>query len=366
MRLYPAQGIIGSVSSGMPPRVVPARPHDEPALRALLREMPLPGPVTIAYEREPDFFAADIALGHRVDTLVALAPDGSASGVGQRAIRAVQIDGSPEAVAYLGGLRLKPEHRATGAHAEAWRQMRSLHESAPTRLTMSSITDGNSRARRLLTLGRAPVPRFEPLAEIATLALIARRARPQPRTCQIRLARGIDDARASLVPPEAPDLFPIADPFRLPGLRPEHVLVAEASGARVGALAVWDPSPVRQSVVCGYSGAMRWLRPLASGALRKVGSRPLPVVGEALKSAMVAHAWAATPEVYSDLVCAARRQARQRRMGFLLIALDRTDPRLATLRRTLHLDYPSTLYSVRWDGHAPRLRRPVHVELPQL
>ncbi|MEL6615561.1 MAG: hypothetical protein AAFQ43_07475, partial [Bacteroidota bacterium] len=348
------------------PRVDPARAEDEPVLRALLRESPMPSLVDLTFEREPDFFGADVALGDPVDTLVARAPDGTAAGVGQRALRTVALAGTPEAVAYLGGLRLRPEQRASGAHAEAWRQMRRLHEASPTRLSLSSITDGNTRARRLLTLGRPPVPRFEPLAEVATLAFVAHRFVPQPTAVHVRPARDAPEARAALSPPEPLDLFPLADPFRLPGLRPEHVWIAETSGETMGAMAVWDPSPVRQTVVRGYRGALRWGRPLANGALVALGAPRLPSLRQPLASGMAAHAWARTPEAFADLVRAALRHARQRRLAFLLVALDRTDCRLATPRRGLHLDYASTLYTVRWDADAPRLRRPLHVELPQL
>ena len=159
-----------------------ARTGDDAALRAVLRATPVPGAVSLTYEREPSFFAADAVLGERVETLVAReAAMGAVVGLGYRALRRVWVGGEVRRTAYLGGLRVLPAHRDGRAHAAAWRAMRERHEAAPADLTLTSITAENGRARRLLAeRPRGAAPAFRPVADVVTLALPVWRWRRVP------------------------------------------------------------------------------------------------------------------------------------------------------------------------------------------
>ncbi len=343
-----------AANAGGPGLVDLATPGDDPALRALLREVPVPGGVRLSYEREPSFVGADVAIGDRVATLAGrLAPGAEPVAVVSRARRAVFVGGVPTRVGYVGGLRARPGRPVRTLVGQGWTALRALHDADPVAFTTLAVTAENDRIRRLLALARGDAPALSPLADVVTLALVVhRRHRPPPAT-----PPGAADAiRPSLGPRR--DLFP-ADPLALPGLSPSDDVVVDGA-----ALSLWDASSVRQSVVRGYEGALGRFRPLVNGALRALGASPLPVVGEPVRSAFAVRPVWRDARALDALVGAALGAARARGLAFVLIGLDARDPALPALRRRLHVAYRSTLVAARWPGDdAPSLSSPLHVEI---
>ena len=324
-----------------------ATPDDDAALRALLREIALPGAVRLSAEHEPGTFAADAASGETVQTLVARPhPGGPAVALASRTVRTVLVGGEPTRVGYLGGLRVHPAHRGRALVARGWSALRELHRADPVPFYTLAVTAENGRAQRLLTLGRGDAPTVRPLADLVTAALVVH-----------RFSWGAPAAPEAVPPNAEPrDLFPAA-PHTFPGL---SVSLA-VPGAR-GVL--WDPRAVRRTVVRGYSGALGRARPLANVALRALGAPPLPAPGEALRSAFLARPEAESGPAYDALLGAALAEARRQRLAFVLVGHDAADPYLRLARRRLHVPYRSTLFAAHWpDGAPPRLRRPLHAEI---
>ncbi len=340
--------------TGGPGLVDLASPADDPALRALLREVPVPGAVRLSYEREPWFFDADAALGDRVVTLAGrLAPGAEPVAVVSRASRVVFVGGEPTRVGYVGGLRARPDRPVRTLVGQGWTQLRALHDADPVALTTLAVTAENDRIRRLLSLARGDAPALTPVADVVTLAFfVHRRHRPPAPT-----PAGVADAvRQSLGPRR--DLFP-ADPLALPGLSPTDDIAVDGA-----ALSLWDASSVRQSVVRGYQGALGRLRPLVNGALRVLGAAPLPDTGEPLRAAFAVRPVWRDPQALDALVGAALGTARARGLAFVLLGLDARDPALPLLRRRLHVAYRSTLVAARWPGDdPPALSSPIHVQI---
>lgn len=343
----------------MPAHFSLATPDDDPVLRSLLRVLPMPGAVRLTYEREPSFFAADPALGEHVQTLVARERDGGPPvAVVSRATRTVFLDGRPERVGYLSGLRVHPDHQGQAIVGRGWTALRKLHEADPVPFYLLSVTAENDRTARLLTLRRGDAPAFMALADLVTLALLTHRRH--------RTRNATDPAAAAALRQRLGptcDLFPAA-PLALPSLGPDDEIVVRRSGQPVGALALWDASSVRQSVVRGYGGRLGWLRPLLNGVARLTGARPLPPVGAPLRSAFAVRPTAHDAAAFDVLLDAALAAARRRDLAFLLVGFDARDPYLARARRRLHVPYHSRLYAAHWsDGAPPRLHAPLHAEI---
>ncbi len=348
-----------------PARFDLATPADDAALRALLRAMPVPGAVTLAATREPDFFAADAALGERVDTLVARErPGAEPVAVLQRAVRTVYVGGTLARVAYIGGLRVRPGHRTAALVGRGWTALRDLDRADPVSCTTLSITDNNDRVRHLVAARRGAAPRLEVAARLVTLALVVRRSR------RPRLDVEPDDGRAGgcaaalrEATGAARDLFPVC--LALPG--PSETLVALRGGEAVGAVTLWDPGGVRQQVVHAYRPGLARARPLLNLFAHVGHIRPLPPPGEALAVAFAAGLVARDAAALDALLDAALAAASRRGLGFLLVGFDRADPLLARARRRLHLAYPSTLFTASWSDDRPPLPRPggppVHAEV---
>ncbi len=343
-----------------------ARPADEADLRALLRDNPMPGRVSIALTREPDFFAAAAAEGHIHQAIVARDTDtGRAVALGCRSVADAFIVGRPAPLGYLGTLRVDRRHRGRpGVIRRGYAMLRRLHDAdraAPFYLT--SIVAGNRRAEALLTSGRAGLPAYRPVDAFATLALPTRQRRRGGRTT---IRRGtpamLDDIAALLDRHGRRFQFArrwtadaIACPRRTPNLSPDDFLVATRAGRAIGCLAVWDQRPFRQAVAAAYAPSLARLRRPLNCLAPLLGTAPLPPPGQVIAQAAVSHVAVDddAPAVLCDLLSEALSAARPR-LDYLALGLSARHPALRAVRRRFaHRRYDSRLYVVHWpDGRS--------------
>src|SRR5262249_19800834 len=213
----------------------------------------------------------------------------------------------------------------------------------------TTIAEGNTLALRLLTSGRAGLPRYHPDGRFLTAAISWRGHRPPvPRIETISPAVHIRPATVGDLPDIMEFLhrvgprrqfFPCygADDFFTPGgafrgLRPDDLLLAIRGGAIVGTFAAWDQSSFRQTVVHGYGAPLRWVRPVYNVWARWSGRSRLPSPGDPLR-----YHFAALPVVTDDdpSVFAALLDAviaHRSDANYLLVGLHESDPLLPVLR----------------------------------
>jgi hypothetical protein len=346
----------------------------------------VPGWITLAYEREPDYLLGTTLEGPVQQTVLArTAQDGALVGTFSRSERLAFVNGEPQPLGYLGLLRLRDCFRGRTRYLregyEACR--RFLHDPERTPYYVTSIIEGNATARRVLEAGLPGLPAYRPWQEFATLALPCRRhAGTLPRGLQVvpgstELLGDIaaclqrNYARYALAPYwTAADL---ASPERCRGLRPQDFRVALRRDRVVGCLALWDQRSFKQHVVRGYApGVGRWRRPI-NLATRMLSLPRLPGPGEALAEAALSHAAsdADDPEVLLALVAAARAEAHRRGLSIVTLGLARRNPMLRAVQAAFrHLEYRSLLYLVHWeDGMAAAAAlddRPAHLEAATL
>src|SRR5262245_12807104 len=167
----------------MPPyRFDLATPADDGDLRRVLAETPMPGWVSVAFRREPSYFAAAVVDGRFRQVGVARdCADGRVVGLGSRSVAPRYVNGRPEPVGYLSGLRLLEAHRNRGLAARGYTYFKKLHEDGRARLYLTTIAEDNLAARALLTSRRAGLPPYHPAGRFLTAAIpLTRRAAPRP------------------------------------------------------------------------------------------------------------------------------------------------------------------------------------------
>lgn len=342
-----------------------ATPDDDRDIRALLARNPVPGRVTLTYEREPSYFEGCRLAGDDYQVLVAReSSTGRLAGVACQSVRRMYVNGRVERVGYLGQLRVDPDFRGRWLVSRGFQRLRELGANRGARLHIATITDESTTARDLLVGSpRAHFPRFEPYAGLRTLAL-PRRAGARRRASEIRVsvagAGDLDDVLTFVN-----DVGRTRQFFPVVGRRDvgddevsdRTLLVARRGTHTVGALLVWDQSACKQVVVRGYSGGLRRLRPVVNTGLWMRGLPRLPAVGAQVRHAFAAFVSVADGDVgaFVALVESSRHLAHERGIDFVTLGLAERDPFLAHVRGRAAVEYRSTLYVVDWnptgDGH---------------
>ena len=105
-----------------------ATPADDADLRHILAETPMAGRISVSFRREPSYFDAAVVEGE-FRQVVAARDCGADKlvGFGCRSIRMRYVNGLPQQIGYLGGLRLLIGHRNRGLVARGYKFFRQLH-----------------------------------------------------------------------------------------------------------------------------------------------------------------------------------------------------------------------------------------------
>jgi hypothetical protein len=358
-----------------------AGPADDAAIRLLMRQ-PMPGRITVTFEREPDFSMGCAVTGEDYRILVARSEEDGIVGVACRSLRNVFVNGCEQRLGYLGDLRVDDRFRGRWLVSRGFSVLRELHERADVPAYLVAIVDGNREAMGVLVEKRRKFfPDFHAIADYRTLAIDTHRPKPAlPCDAQISRAHPQDlpyVARFLRTYGSRRQFFPVWDEHSLAGLsayglRPQDLSIARHGDRIVGVMGLWDQSAYKQTVVKAYSGWLKAIFPLWNSGASLLGRSPLPRPGELLRSVYAALVCIADddPTVFASLLRDVYNQARTRGFSYLMLGLDARDPLLPLARSYSHILYPSRLYLAEWpDGghlHERIEQRPAYVDIATL
>jgi hypothetical protein len=348
-----------------------AEPGHEAALRRLLRETPMPGPVWLSLEAEPDYFAGCKILGGEHQTIVAVEGDDKVVCMGTISARERYLNGRVARVGYLSGLRLSEDCPArVWTIKQGYARFHAWHRENGAGVYFSSIVHGNHAGRRFLERGARGMPCYRALGEFVTLAVsrsrLERVGRSLAHAMRDLAARGYRAATAR--PDQSPEIARLLAQ-RQPGYHLAPIWNGEQPRAEdfriilgpnnecVACTAVWDQRAVRQTVVRRYSWLVTTLRSVVGLGLGLAGWPLLPHVGQVLPQAYLAYtacadtAFAESGQefaVWLTYLLSAAPLAQG--VECVTLGFDARDPRLASMRRFFGgMAYLSTLYVVCWE-----------------
>jgi hypothetical protein len=347
-----------------------AGPSDDGDLRAILAQTPMAGHISVAFRREPDYFAGSVVDGRFRQVIVCRDSDsGRVIGFGTRSVMERWVNGKPVAIGYLGGLRVLADYRNQGLVARGYAFLRQLHRDGRTPLYLTTIAEGNAVALDVLTSGRAGLPRYHFAGQCHTLALPPLRRLPALSTgLHVRQARREDEReiiaflqragpRRQFFPfYQEGDLFAQGGIFK--DLAPADVWLAWRGPDLVGVLGAWDQHAYKQSVVHAYSGLLGMLRPVHNAVAWMTGRPPLPPPGQPFRYRTAALVVTAgdDPDVFLALTERARHSLFGGPDGYLMLGLHEADPLWPVARSQRGAQrYTTRLYLACWeDGEALR------------
>jgi hypothetical protein len=362
-------------------RLCLATEEDEADIRRLYRTNPVPGHVTVTYEREPDFFLGCGVTGHSYQVVVARhEPTGELAGVVCRSKRRVWIDGREQEVGYLSGVRVDERFRGRWLVPRGLGFLGNLDATDTVPVYLATITGENHEARGMfIDKPRPGFPRFEEVGRLYTAVIPVRVKavlRDQPPGIRSATPEDLPHVVSFLNEHGRERQYsPVynEEDFRgsaTLGFRVEDFVVFETEGRISGVVGLWDQSEFKQTVVRAYSGGLRFARPLYDAAARLTRRHPLPAPGEPLRSAYAAFVCVSDDDrfVFRALLRCLNELAAKRGHAFLVVGLAANNPLLVEVRRYAHVPYRSTLYAVSWRGglHATPDGRIPHVEVATL
>ncbi len=373
-------------------RISLAGKQDESELRDLLRKQPLPGWVTLSFEREPNYFDAAACEGERHQVLVARERSDAGettdvAGICARAVRRVFVDGEAQWLGYLSQFRTTAEwqggHRAYRLLRHGFGQVRQrLHRPDELPYDITSILVDNRPARRLLSADLPGMPHYHWISGFNTLIYRSGgRRRGSDQKVNSGAAVGLAAIADCLQRNYRRYQFaPVWDEAALlsAGLSAEAFLVYQEKNRVKACISVWDQRSLKQTVVRGYRHPLGLLRPLINLAAPLLCFPALPKKGQSLRQGWLSHL--ASDQDDSGAVKALLRAAllRARELGLeqLMLGLADAHPLLSSVRAVRrHLSYRSDIYLVHWPEleagafdqmSGPSASRPLHLELATL
>ena len=342
-------------------RIRPYRPEDETALLKLA-SVPMPGWIRLRYDYTKGYAAGEELKGDRMEILVAEDPEGiGLLGCGTRSSRSLWLDGNPQRVGYLSGLRSFPAARNGFGLFRGLQTLRQRMASDPVACAYTTILTGNPKARALLTSGRAGLPRYIPHGKVITWTIAPRR--PETGTDPIPT-----DALHSFYEREAPrrSLFPVFGTGFHRSLTERDFFAIRREGRIVAAAAVWDHGSYRRLVVDGYGNPLAALLRLPVNLWARCAGYPaLPSGGKALGCVYLAYALAENddPILFAELVARAASRTGGRN---LVVALHDSDPLCAVMLRCAAWRYESEFMTVSYDESERPFSGVPHIEVGAL
>jgi len=341
-----------------------ATPADDESLRQLLRENPIPGSISLSFEREPCYFDASMIEGPFHQTIVTREVNtGTVIAFGNRSIRPLFINGQVRDIGYMSQLRVRPDYGkglylARGL-AGGFIKYYELHQDGRTPFYLMSVIEDNLPARRLLTSGLPDYPNTHEYARMFTYAIYPlRRKRALPLPDDLRLIRGsdkyIDEIINCLNRNNACKQFAphwTCDSLFIANLKPSDFFLAVCGDHLVGCLACWDQTMFKQTVVRGYSGSLaRWRKLL--NIFSALGRWPhLPNPNTPLRHSYASHLAVDDddPVIFAALLRALYNYNHECKNSYFMIGLSESNLFRKIVQAYHPLIYISQLYLVAWD-----------------
>jgi hypothetical protein len=353
---------------------------DDNELRELLRQIAMPGNMTLAFLREPSFFLAEQAGSTASQVIICRdRRQGLVVGMGSRSLRCVYIDGSATSVGYLSMLRGTPQARGNIGLARGYQYLRELHADGVVPYYFTTILADNTDAVGLLTSGRAGLPTYRPLAHLVTylIPLTSKRRRQTTHKAVSRGERGLLP-QALICLQEWNSRYQFAPVYTLqdmlgqnnmlPGFSWEHLYLYREQEKVVGTLGVWDQQGFKQTVVTAYSHKMQILRPWYNLYAYACGIPRLPRCGASI-NVLYAAFTSGDSFVFAKLLQQVRADWSGKGYDYLSVGFCTDNACSAVASRYATQRIASTVYIVSWlDSEVvlPRADWPVHLEVATL
>ena len=342
---------------------------DDPDIRRLLSRTPMPGRVTVAFHRDPDYFLGTTVMGDNCRVYIARSGEtGELALIGCFAVSDRFLSGKRVPVAYIGQLRVGREFRGYMLPAAGRAFLEKTLKPEDPDICCAVISRENITARSIFTgsTGR----HFPVLREIDTIC-----------TCAVPLGRArktagrgisIEEGSAGVLPEivdffhtwgSRKEFFPVytEEDFlkgvRTRGFDPNNFRIARSGREILGVAGLWDQSGFKQSVLCAYGGMLKAARPVYNLFSPLLGRPVLPEPGSYIDEVYASFICVRDndPDIFRVLLNSIYSLARAEGHAWLLVGLASRDPLLEPVKSYPHILYTAGLYGFSFSGTSASL-----------
>ena len=329
-------------------------------LCALMRDVAMPGAITLIFGRQPDFFHGLDVQGKFNQVGVSYAGT-QLAGMGCRSVKPMYIQGKEVDFGYLHALR-RSRAASGGVTAAIFRLLREVHEDQRAPGYLTTVIAGNDAAMRAMVQSRNPLmPHFFDLGTYHVHAIfLNRRRRPHHFASGVRIVRG-DAARLLQIVEflqkqgARRQFFPhyTAEDFTAAftrGFAPEDFYLAFKKDTLVGVIGVWDQSSYKQHQIAAYSGVLK-ARKVINFGLKGLGYPGLPEVGQKLSNVSLSFVSIEgdEPALYHQLIDAIYQDYKTRDYSLIFAGFHARDPLRFAVQKYRSVVYNSQLFLTCWD-----------------
>ncbi|MFY0545191.1 hypothetical protein [Brevibacillus sp. H7] len=334
--------------------------QDDEAIRRLLANTPMEGSISVAFEREPDYFSG-LAVEGDVGEVITVKKNDELIAMASRSIRTVYLNGIPQTVGYLSQLRVAAEHRDMQLLVRGHHFLKEVNRSASVPLHLATIISDNQTAIKVLTSRKFGLPVYQKHGRLHTLAIQLRRKMAE-YPCDFEIRPGSEALSDEIIAclqrnGKEKQFYPyytkaeIASPERSRDLSWEDFYVAVRDNRVIGVCAVWDQHRFKQTVVKSYSGAIRrfrWLYNLGAALFRLT---PLPPVNQPFRYFYLSHIAVDDnhPHIFAALVRKVYNDFIDTDYAYFMVGLFADDPLCQAVLPYKPILYQSDLYLVYWE-----------------
>ena len=310
---------------------------DDAALRRLCLRTPIHGPLSYCLEREPEFFALTRLQGDHGGRVAVIGAGREIAAMAMMAPFRAWVGGAQQRCAYVGDLKVAPEHRGRGLSGRVVRFLEQALQQQDIDRMVFLMLAGNPatrlidtapehlEVRKLRTVRNFLVP-FGATKGTQPDAAIGR-ATPESTPEMIALWNRVQRKRAF-----APVLDEQLLLHWLTGLRgPDDSRLVRRNGRLTGFCAVWDASAIKQIRLLRLSYRMRAATGLFNVLAALRGRPRFPRLGQTLRGLYVCHVCAENPDDLAALLVDIYNEYRESGALYFDLALDREDPLTAAL-----------------------------------
>ncbi|MBT4850117.1 hypothetical protein HON36_04685 [Candidatus Parcubacteria bacterium] len=333
-----------------------ARESDDLGIRTLLDNNPVPGKISLLYQKNPSYFQASDVASKYSNTIVIKNNQKDVVAVQTTAIRDLYLDRQKRQIAYLSNLRVDKKYQGQRILKEGFELLKKIYPKFETPFLFSTIIAGNSK----LTKKRKDGLQFECYGNYHTKLVILHKKKKNidERYKIIRGSRELLEDIVVFLQKEGSkkNLYPVFDynDFIRGDLFKDFDIkdfyVAMDNDEIVGVVGKWDQNKFKQNTVVEYNGIYKYRK--IYNSLSKFYKMPqLPKIDETINFAYIS--FIATkdndPNIFSNLLKAVYNDNIDSKYLYLALGLHENDPLLGVGKDFRCINYTSKLYFNYWQ-----------------